>query len=506
MADPRTFTVKQCAPAYAAKSGAAIAGATSQRRDFFNSVGKIGDLNALNDFGGGKIGSGLRTLASVSNSIRTGCGSIPTSIGSTLDSGANWVLEHTGIGAGVVNALQGFHPELANQAYGQAKAIFQQVKSGSFHAKDIPGYLQDFQNLERLGTKLFTPSGGDVQTSLGEHCEASPYAVDLIARAPKYKFLFVVQFLPNAAYSALSAADFGPLDMAFTIKKSTRPNIKFVHDDVNYYNFRTKVATKTEFEEMTMSFHDDTMNFATQFYTAYLRAMSPITGLTPEERFNIEEKGMDFVGNTLKAKEIIKNIDGNRYSASHGLLAGDNKEIFNEIRIYHLFDFGNRMTVYRFMNPRIGHLAPDDLDMSVGNEGSELSLSFNYDSVYVDADVSLKNNGGKYNLAQTQRGAVYPLRDNSGGSNAPNNGGFNPYGPTAAPPGGTESCDPLNTINTSSAGGLFNGLGSNLNIPELSSTGSSVADKLGGFVTTPASDNLSSLFSGGLSGIDSLLG
>lgn len=451
MADPRTFTVKQCLPSYSAKSGASIGAATTARRDFFNSVGKVGDLNVLNDIGGGKIGTGLRNLSSISNSIRTGCGSLPTSIGSTLESGANWVLETTGIGAPVVDALRNFNPGIANQAYGQAKQLYSQVKAGDFKSTDIPSYLQDFQNLERLGRNIFTPGAGDVQTSLGERCEASPYAIDLIARAPKYKFLFVVQFIPEAGYSALGGADFGPLDMAFTVKKSTRPNVKFITEDVNYYNFRTKVVTKTEFEEMTMSFHDDTMNFATEFYRSYLRAMAPISGITPEESRFLEQQGMDFEKKTLKSKQILQAIDANTYAASHGPLAEDRKQVFNEIRLYHLFDYGNRMTVYRFINPRISSLSPDDLDMSVGNEGSELSLTFNYDSVFVDADVSMKDNGGKYNLGQTQRGAVYPLRNNSSTSTGgPNNSGFNPYG---APIGGTGSCDPLNTVDTSSATG-----------------------------------------------------
>lgn len=467
MADPRTFIVKQCSPAYA-KSGASIGSATSTRRDFFNSVGKVGDLQVLNDVGGGKIGSGLRTLASISNSIRTGCGAIPTSIGSTLDSGANWVLETTGIGPTVVTALQGFHPGIANQAYGQAKTIFDSVKNGQFSTNNIPDVLQDLQNLERLGRNIFTPGAGDAHTSLGERCEASPYAVDLIARAPKYKFLFVVQFLPEAGYSALSGSDFGPLDMAFTVKRSSRPNVRFQMEDVNYYNFRTKVITKTEFEEMTMSFHDDNLNFATEFYNAYLRAMSPITGLEPGA-VGLEHRGMDFVGNTLVNGQIIGAIQANKYAASSGPLAEDRKQVFSEIRLYHVFDAGNRMTVYRFMNPRITTLTPDELDMSVGSEGTELALTFNYDSVYIDTDVSITNNNGKYNLSQTQRGAVYPLRNNDG-TTGPSNSGFDPYGSTNIP---TLACDPMRPLSTASGTGILESAGVP-SIPSIADLGAGV--------------------------------
>lgn len=495
MGDPRMFTVKQCPPAYAAKSAGAIAAATGNRRDFFNSVGKVGDLQVLNDIGGGKIGSGLRTLASVSNSIRTGSGSLPTSIGSSLDSGANWVLETTGIAPTVVNALQDFHPGIANQAYGQAKSIFQQVQGGTFKPTDIPGYMSDLQNLERLGNNIFTPGSRDAQNNLTTRCTASPYAVDLIARAPKYKFLFVVQFVAEDGYSALGGNDFGPLDMAFAVKKSTRPNVRFQMEDVNYYNFRTKVITKTEFEEMQMSFHDDNLNLATEFYRAYLRAMSPITGLTTNEADLFEERGMDFVNHTLVDKEIIGAIPANTYSASSGPLAKDKKHVFREIILYHLFDFGKRMNVYRFIHPRITQLSLDELDMSIGNEGNELSLTFNYDSVYVDANVDIANNGGRYNLAQTQRGAVYPLRNSDGSQPKPTGSVLNPYSVNNIPTfDGGSGLNPIDNRSPSSGSSLLAMAGVNTDQLLGSTDLSNISSDSFGSMATP----LSSVSSGGL--------
>ena len=59
------------------------------------------DLQNLNSVGAGQIGQGLWALASISGTIRSGCGSLPTSIGSSIESGANWVLNQTGIGTSV---------------------------------------------------------------------------------------------------------------------------------------------------------------------------------------------------------------------------------------------------------------------------------------------------------------------------------------------------------------------------------------------------------------------
>ena len=100
MADPRTrlksFTVKQCA-------GAAGTGGTSsqERKDFFNNLGKIGDLEFLNNSDlGSSVGEGLRGLARVSNSIRIGDGALPSALGSAVDKGAGFVLDAIGIAPG----------------------------------------------------------------------------------------------------------------------------------------------------------------------------------------------------------------------------------------------------------------------------------------------------------------------------------------------------------------------------------------------------------------------
>lgn len=436
MADPRTFTVKPCPAAYASKSAANIGSAVSNRRDFFNAVGKVGDLQVLNSVGAGPIGTGLRTLSSISNSIRTGCGALPSIIGDSIDQGANWVLSNIGIAPTIIETLRSFNPAIANQAWGQAQQIYQQIQSGHFKVTDIPYYLQDFQNLERLVRGIYTP-GDDRLNSLTPACEASPYAIDLIARAPKYKFLFVVQFVTSAGYGSLNDTLKG---MAFVIKKSTRPKITYQTEDVNYYNFRTKVITKTMFEEMSMSFHDDTLNNTTTFYSAYTQIMSPITRLTPAEsptHDTFENLGMNFTSKTGK------------YAASLGIplsndRASNKQSIFKEIILYHLFDNGNKANVYHFLNPRITQLTPDDVDMSVGSEGNELTMNFVYDSVYVETK---KTSDIDQALRGAQSDAFYQLRNNDAASavRGPNTSGINPFGP---PVGSQQSCDPMNPIDT----------------------------------------------------------
>jgi hypothetical protein len=376
-----------------------------------------------------------------------------------LDTGANWVLEQTGIAPTVVNALANFEPGIANQAWGQAKQIYQQVSQGGFKLTDIPYALQDLQNLERLGRNIFTPSVAE-QRSIAV-CEGiSPYAVDLILRAPKYKFLFVVQVTYTREYSG-----FQNLDFAFVVKNTTRPSLKYQMSDANYYNFHTHHVTRTEFDEMKMSFHEDTGggrapgatrpdgekgNNALRFYAAYMRSTVPITNYqTHLEVLQADQHGMNFGALDRPVPNDV-NTNAHMYSASTGPLLtkrgsqSDDRGIIAEIRLYHIYNYGEHMNIYKFFNPRITSLSLDDLDMSNSTDGTEVSLAFNYDTVYIDTGIPMKTK--EHDLAQLMSNAKYPMRYNSttGGTPLPANS-TNPFG---TPTNGTrDSCSPA--INTS---------------------------------------------------------
>lgn len=428
--DPRSFTVKPCPGAYAQKSFADINNAISTRRDFFNNIGKLGSIQAINETTGflSNISNGLKTLSTISNTIRTGCGTPPSIIGDTLDNGANWVLEHMGIAPAVINTLQDFHPETANQAYSQAQLIFQHIQQGNFKFSDVPNYLQDFQNLEILSKSIFT-SGDDRFNSLTPRCGASPYAVDLIARAPKFKFMFIVEFSPASGYEFLDPILRG---LAFVVKKASRPKITFQAEDLNLYNHRTKLITKTVFDEMSMSFHDDILNNTTQFYVNYMQAMSPTTNINPEQAYDhsaLESQGMNFY------------TSSNNYSASLGIQRNNNKQsIFKEIILYHVFNSGLQVTAYHFINPKIIQLIPDDVQMDVSNDGNELQIVFVYDSVFVETNPITTYND-KFIAAQSN--AFYQLKnnDNFSSQQGPNQTGLSPY----SIPNSGSNCNPLNT-------------------------------------------------------------
>lgn len=429
MPDPRQFTVKNCTTGEI-KS-------TSDRRRFFGAIRKVGDLEVLNDIGAGKIGLGLRTLSRISDTIRGGCGSLPTAIGSvlggTLDAGANWVFENVGIAAPVVDAVNSINPGVANRALGQAKSIFENVKNGKFKVTDIPDVLQDIINLERLGRGIFTPPAGDFRSTLRNVCDASAYALDLIEYAPKSKFLFVVELIPNEGYE-----DLNKLNLSFLVNKSSRPNIKYETEDINFYNFHTKIITKTSYEPMSMSFYDDIQNNAGNFHAAYNKIMSPIANMETWAETNLsEESSFDLTGGaTVPGMSFPVTTS----SSSLGTLINDNKTILQEIRLFHLFDGGRRMNVYKFFNPRITSFTLDDLDMSV-SEKTELTLDFAYDSVYIATDIPFTGNDLASSAQANTRGGIYPLRYNDDASAV-----TPPVRPAPLPPEPGSVCSP--TINT----------------------------------------------------------
>ena len=104
------------------------------------------------------------------------------------------------------------------------------------------------------------------------------------------------------------------------------------------------------------------------------------------------------------------------YSASVGVLNKDangieNKGLLASISLYHIGGYGQSVTAFHMFNPRITSLQPDELNMADNGDGSEFSFEFNYDSLFVDPNLSMVEFGveSMANKAGGNVGAVYPL-------------------------------------------------------------------------------------------------
>lgn len=432
MADPRkTYKIAYCNSKREVQQQS-----LGKRKGLLDNILSVGKLDVLNDVGYGKIGEGLRVLTKCSDSIRTGESVVPgregqSTINSTLsnilsanndDAGAGVVLDTTGQSENYANTVQ-FHPSVANRAYGQAKSIYQKVKQGKFDIKDIPGVFSDLQNLDTLARGIFGTSNTDSREMA--LCYASPYARDLIAFAPKFNFLFILQVKFSPGYGGLS--EYGN-DMAFVVKRSQRPGIEFEYEEINMYNFRTRVPKRTIFQPITMSFYDDNKNGAHTFYSEYLRAMSPITNMANVPVPGTYEKNsMNFSATPLE----MNNISVPGYASSLGPLNRSangvyNTSIISEMKLFHVYDYGNKMNVYTFFNPRILSFTPSELTQAETGDGAEFEFQFAYDGMFIEPALSIegkdsKISGSSYDITElTNNGgkAIFPIKPIFNGSSS----------------------------------------------------------------------------------------
>lgn len=194
---------------------------------------------------------------------------------------------------------------------------------------------------------------------------------DLIGR-PKLKFLWTVNFefredFPES-FKRESGGTFSQLTNPLPIKAATRPNPTINYSDANFYGVRTKVATKTDFGQATITMYDDVKNRAHDILELYLKAVSPSTG-TPQ-------------GDALYYEPFT-------YSTIGALAEQSQLGLFTKINVrhYYISDAGYEYINYGYINPKIVNFTFDDLDMTV-SEASTISLTFNFDTVTISRGFS----------------------------------------------------------------------------------------------------------------------
>ena len=179
--------------------------------------------------------------------------------------------------------------------------------------------------------------------------------------APKQKFTYTVEFRFRSGLGIKGSDVMEQMD--FGVKTTTRPSPIVNYVDVNYYNFRTKVATRVDYGAITMTFYDDIKNKAHDIFEHYIKTISPIANLNREQASLLDTLGQSPNG-----------------SASVGPLNTNRHGIIQSIRITH--HTGDTKVHYDYLNPKITTMTLDDLDMTT-SEASTITFNFNYDSVNI---------------------------------------------------------------------------------------------------------------------------
>jgi len=174
--------------------------------------------------------------------------------------------------------------------------------------------------------------------------------------SPKLKFNYFVKF--DFRYAAPAANSQGGLNLNsnyLALKQTGRITPIITYADVNYYGFRTKVATRTDFSVFNMTLYDDSANRAHSIIDAYMEAVSPLTTVT--------DPGLVREQQTIGA-----------------LQSGSELGVIKEITVKQKSI--NQDTTYRFYNPKITNIMADELDMTV-SDASTISMSFVFDGYNV---------------------------------------------------------------------------------------------------------------------------
>ena len=393
--DHRKFAVQHCDSKAAARR--ANLDAAKRRQGLISGLEKLAGIE-----GTGVVQEALDTIVSA------------THVGGTeweriVDAGAEGILtsvlgdQGTKLITGVLNDIT---PHGVNTAVNSAKQIYDKVKGRDLDWKDIPQYVSDFKNLYEVGKNVLDPffENNAPSTEPVVACSASPYAMDLISLGTKFKFLFVVEFHFNPAYQKL--VDVSP---AYVVKTADRPSIQYEYEDINMYNFHTKVAKRSSFAPLTMSFYDDEQNHATAFYNAMMRLMSPVTNVATS--FFLEEDGMNFgdLKNTQIGRDAeTQGIAAYQHSASIGPMLGTNTSIIEAITLHHVYMGGKRVNRYTFHRPRVINMTLDQMDMTAG-EVSELRLEFAYDSIEITNNIDTALSGRSDSRIDNVPGIRHPI-------------------------------------------------------------------------------------------------
>jgi len=205
----------------------------------------------------------------------------------------------------------------------------------------------------------------------------------LSTETPKYNFAFTVQFFYSGKLFMLSEEDVQEIKHnSFAVTKVSRPQPTINYQKVNFYNFRTNVATSMDYGQVNMTFYDDAKNRAFDIFMEYLKAVSPIANMDHHLANAFDKYGQNFDGGysaSIGPLDMGANGTDGETTRRHGLI--------KRIRLNHFYKLEGVEHVihYDYMNPKIVTANLSDLDMTQ-NGVTMVDMTFIYDSVYISQE------------------------------------------------------------------------------------------------------------------------
>lgn len=205
---------------------------------------------------------------------------------------------------------------------------------------------------------------------------------------PKLKFMFRVEFLfkPNVLEQFASLSATWKNNFAFMVKSVDRPKVDFEYEDINQYNFHTKVLKRISHKELTITFMDDVGNNVHEFFRLMMMIHSPITRRSAGNAGGLADSNAPYgVGNGMLFSDDLMNIND---FANRGVLSTDVGNAIQAIKVTQLYiqpgrsridlDTGAKEVSFLFVNPRIVAMDLEDLNHEA-NEANSFIMQFDYD-------------------------------------------------------------------------------------------------------------------------------
>jgi hypothetical protein len=211
---------------------------------------------------------------------------------------------------------------------------------------------------------------------------------DQVEFNPKLKFLFKVSFeFDNAMIDAarILGYDLNKIqqNVSFMIRHIDRPKFDYDYEEVNMYNFRTKVLKQIRHREVGFTLYDDVGNNVLSFINLYRKLQVPITRTNVDPSQKHEDFGFEF-------DKTMQGLD----TGMRGALPGDRINILRKMTIHQIYvERGSTVgspsawvkTVdFVFMNPRFTNIDIDDMDHENGSNFNLVTLTADFDSMFMD--------------------------------------------------------------------------------------------------------------------------
>jgi hypothetical protein len=225
--------------------------------------------------------------------------------------------------------------------------------------------------------------------------DATSYAAGLVKTDqidfnPKLKFLFKVSFEFDPSV-AEAASDMGydlrkiKEGVSFTVTRIDRPKWDFEYEEVNMYNYRTKVLKSIKHREVGFTLYDDVGNSVLDFINIYKKLLQPISrNQTSASMAHPEDFGMEF---TSAGRPHY--LD----TGMRGVLPYNAINVLTKMTVHQIFvERGSKMdnpadwvkvVNFEFYRPRFTSIDIDDMDHENGSNYSLVNFVADFDNVFI---------------------------------------------------------------------------------------------------------------------------